>query len=102
MGKRKDTSSAIADVLKSVFAKIESEKTFSKEDVNGFWKELAGEDGFRHSRPSDFKKKVLTVRVDNSVWLQELTIRKRYILKGLKKRFGKDKIAELHFRIGEF
>ena len=94
--------SLISDILKTVFAELENKKSLSQEDIELFWKEMVGEDGFRHSRPLAIKKGVLTILVDNSGWMQEFSMRKRNILKGLKRRLGKDKISEIHFKIGEF
>ncbi len=94
--------SPIGDIIKSVFAELENKKNLSREDIELFWKEIVGQDGFRHSRPLVIRKEILTVLVDNSVWMQEFTMKKRNILKGLKRRLGKDKISELHFKIGEF
>ena len=94
--------SRISDIIKSVFAEFENKKNISKEDIELFWKDIVGDDGFRHSRPLAIRKEILTVLVDNSVWMQEFTMKKRNILKGLKRRLGKDKISELHFKIGEF
>jgi len=92
----------IKDVLKSVFEKIENGRTFTREDVEARWVKLVGDAGFKHSRPVVFKKTVLTVYVDTSVWMQELSMQKRKILKGLQRELGKDKISEIQFKIGEF
>ena len=92
----------IKDVLKSVFEKIESGKTYTREDVEAQWVKIVGETGFKHSRPVVYKKNVLTVYVDTSVWMQELSMQKRKILKGLQRELGQDKISELQFKIGEF
>lgn len=92
----------IADVIKNVFARLESEANASKEEVDSCWKELVGEKGFRHSRPAALRKKILNVCVDSSGWLQELTMQKRRLLKGLKRHLGKDRISRLHFKIGEW
>ena len=92
----------IKDILKSVFEKIESGKTFTREDIEERWKEIVGEVGFKHSRPVVFRKEILSVRVDNSVWLQELSMKKRKILKGLQRELGKDKISDIQFKIREF
>ncbi len=92
----------IRDVLKNVFEKMESGRTFTREDIEERWKGLVGEAGFRHSRPVVFKKGILSVRVDNSVWLQDLSMKKRKILKGLQRELGKDKISDIQFKIGEF
>ena len=92
----------IKDILKSVFEKLEGEKTWTREDIEERWKGIVGEAGFKHSRPVVFKKGILSVRVDNSVWLQDLSIKKRKILKGLQRELGKDKISDILFKIGEF
>ena len=98
---RKDAA-PIGEILKSVFEKLESGRTFTREDIEERWKELVGEPGFKHSRPVVFKKGILSVRVDNSVWLQDLSMKKRKILKGLQRELGKDKISDIQFKIGEF
>jgi len=92
---------AIRDVLRSVFARLESEKGLSWEEVESSWRGLAGQGAFRHSKPVALKKKVLTVFVDSSAWMQELTLQKRGILKGLKRKFGRDRISKIRFKIGE-
>ena len=92
----------IGDILKSVFARLESEKNPSKEDIESHWMECAGKEALRHSRPASLRKNILTVQVDSSAWLQELTMKKRDLLKALKRTLGKDRISEIHFKIGEF
>jgi predicted nucleic acid-binding Zn ribbon protein len=103
--KRKRESAGLApigDVLKGVFEKLEADRRPAKEDIEGLWKEVAGSGAFKHSKPSALKKKILTVRVDSPAWIQDLTLRKRWLLKGLKRALGKDRITEIHFKIGEF
>ncbi len=97
----KNKISPISEIVKNVFAQIEGQKG-PQEDIEGCWKELVGKAGFEHSRPLRIHKTVLTVRVDTSVWLQEFVMKKRQLLKGLKRALGKDRISEIHFRIGEF
>ncbi len=92
----------IKEVMKLVFEKIESGKTYTREDIETRWSGIVGEAGFKHSRPVVFKKSVLTVYVDNSVWMQELSMQKRKILKSLQKELGKDRISDIQFKIGEF
>ena len=92
----------IADILKDVFTRLESEQTLPRDTLEAHWKEIAGELAAKHSFPADLRKNELTVRVDSSVWLQELTIKKRELLKALKRVLGKDTISEIHFKIGDF
>ena len=97
----KSKVSPIGEVIQSVFAKLEGADNPFREDIESLWKEVVGQDGFTHSRPVAIRKKILSVVVDNSGWMQELTMRKRNILKGLKRKLGRDKISEINFRIGE-
>ena len=98
----KNNITPIADIVKSVFVRLENEKNFSKEDIEARWKEIVEASGFQHSRPITLRNGVLAVNVDSSVWLQEMNMKKRKILKRLKSTFGKDRISEIHFKIGEF
>jgi predicted nucleic acid-binding Zn ribbon protein len=98
----KKNISAISEIIGGVLGKLEKQKNSSKEEMELCWRKLAGEKAFVHSRPVSMRKKVLTVRVDTSAWLEALTLDKRKLLKGLKRQLGKDKISTLHFKIGEF
>ena len=97
----KNNITPISDIIKTVFARIESEKTFTREDVESRWKTLVGTAAAKHTRPAALRKGTLTVFVDSSGWMQQMTLQKRKILKQLKSSFGKDKILAIHFRIGE-
>ena len=94
--------SKAADIVKEVFAQLEKGKGLVREEIEAGWKKAAGESAFKHSRPMSLRKKILAVYVDSSVWLEELTIKKRFILKALKKQLGRDKISEIRFKVGEF
>ena len=91
---------SVGDIVKSVFERLETGRTLTKEDVEARWKEIAG-NAAKHTHPASLRKTILTVLVDSSAWMQEMTHRKRILLKQLKTAFGKDKISGIHFRIGE-
>ncbi len=91
----------IGDIVKNVFAKIEQEKDFSQEEIDTLWNEIAGS-AAKHSVPVSIKNSILTVRVDSSAWMQELSLNKRTLLKGLKRKLGKDRISEIRLKTGEF
>ena len=91
----------ISDIVKTVFARLESEKTFTREDIEGQWKSVVGSRAGGHTRPAALRKGILTVFVDTSGWLQQMTLQKRKTLKQLKRSFGKDRILGIQFRIGE-
>lgn len=94
--------SKVSDIVKEVFAQLEKGKGLVREEIEASWKKSAGEAAFKHSRPVSLRKKILGVYVDSSVWLEELTIKKRFILKKLKMELGREKISDIRFKIGEF
>jgi len=94
--------SPIGEIIQSVFAKFENAGRPFQEDIELVWKKLVGEDGFKYSRPVAIKKEILIVLVSNSDWLETLVMQKRGILKGLKRKLGRDRISEINFKIGEF
>ena len=96
----RSSAASLEDIVKAVFANIESGKSLTKEDVQERWKDVSG-NAVKHTRPVSLRKGVLTVAVDSSAWMQEMALRKRELLKQLKRAFGKDKISGIHFRIGE-
>jgi len=98
---RKGQIIPVGDIVKAVFERLEREKTLTREDVEARWKELVGEAGVKHARPVSLRKGMLTVFVDSSGWMQEMSFQKRKLLKQLKRVFGKDKILGIQFRIGE-
>ena len=97
----KNRITPVGDIVKAVFEKLEREKTLTREDVETQWKELVGDSGVGHARPVSLRKGVLTVFVDSSGWMHEMSLRKRKLLKQLKRVYGKDKILGIQFRIGE-
>ncbi len=101
-GRPKTRATPIGDVVRGVFSQIDQKKEMGEEEIRGVWSEAAGEAGARHSIPVSLSKKILKVHVDSPGWMQELTLQKRKVLKKLQSHFGKDKIQEIRFRIGEF
>lgn len=94
-------SSSIEDILKDVITNIEGKGRCTEEDASIAWADAAGSAAAKHSKPVAFKKAVLTINVDGSSWLYELTTKKRDILGKLNGKFAGKKLKEIRFRIGE-
>jgi predicted nucleic acid-binding Zn ribbon protein len=66
------------------------------ETVDAEWPVMVGEDVAKHTRIGGITDKNLTVYVDNTVWLSELS---RYgrdkMLGNIQKRFGTDRIKSV-------
>jgi len=63
------------------------------------WAQTAGPEAARRSRPGALRQGTLQVSVDNSPWLQELTLRSAAIVAALRKRHG-SAVIEVRFALG--
>lgn len=93
--------SPISEVVRSVIGSLEKKTKLTREDILGFWRQAVGERAAHHSSPVSLRRKVLTVRVDGSAWLYELSQKKREIFKSLRKNLGRGSIKEVKFKTGE-
>ena len=98
---RKDDPRPLQDVLKGLIRGLRAKEGFTKEEIQRKWKLAVGKRAALHTRPVSLRRAVLSVNVDRSSWLYELTVKKREILKKLEGRFKKKKIKDIRFRIGE-
>src|SRR3989442_4743145 len=63
------------------------------------WTEVVGADAARRAQPRSFTEGCLTVAVDNSPWLHELTLRGEELTRRLSERFGA--VRSLRFVAGQ-
>lgn len=64
------------------------------------WPEIVGEAAAAHSTPEGLRGTTLEVRVDASVWGQQLQLRSAEILAALRELLGEAAPSELRFRLG--
>jgi predicted nucleic acid-binding Zn ribbon protein len=91
----------LGDLVKKVIKKIGGRGRLTEEEIAAAWAQAAGKRGAKHTRPVSFRKSTLTVNVDGSGWLYELTTKKRQILKKLGSGLAGKKVKDIRFRIGE-
>ena len=70
-----------------------------EEAIRREWAQTAGPEAARRSRPGALRQGTLEVSVDNSPWLQELTLRSAAIVAALRKRHGSAVIG-VRFALG--
>jgi predicted nucleic acid-binding Zn ribbon protein len=68
--------------------------------VQQHWAELVGAEAAAHSSPDGLRGAILEVRVDASVWGQQLQLRSPEIVRGLGALLGESAPTELRFRVG--
>ena len=64
------------------------------------WPALVGAEAAAHSSPEGLRGATLEVRVDASVWGQQLQLRSAEILRGLRELLGDEAPTGLRFRVG--
>jgi len=63
------------------------------------WPELVGAEAAAHSSPEGLRGGTLEVRVDASVWGQQLQLRSAEIVRGLRERLGEEAPSQLRFHV---
>lgn len=91
----------LEDAVKNFIKGMSGEEKVGEEEIFGAWENAAGGAAAKHSRPVSLKKSSLTVNVDGSSWLYELTTHKKEILEKINLSFKNKKIKEIRLRIGE-
>lgn len=88
----------VGDVLAAAVPELGErmiEETIRKE-----WRLTAGAELARRSQPGELRAGTLTVLVDNSPWLQEMTLRSAELLRALQSRYGAA-VSALRFALGQ-
>src|SRR5512144_729359 len=76
----------VGDVLLAAIPALE--ERLLAERIRLGWRAAVGADLSRRSRPGELKAGTLTITVDNSPWLQELSMRSAEVLSAVRARFG--------------
>ena len=64
------------------------EERLLAERIRQGWRAAVGAELAHRTRPGDLRAGTLTVMVDNSPWLQELSMRSAEVLEAVRARFG--------------
>lgn len=101
MKKPRTRAQSIEDIVKNVIKDLSGKGRVSEEEINAAWEAAAGKRAAKHTKPVSIKKSVLTVNIDSSGWLYELTVKRRDLLEKLDGKIKGKKLKNLRFRIGE-
>jgi predicted nucleic acid-binding Zn ribbon protein len=91
---------AIAEVVSGLMAKRGYATVLAASEWEEAWQAAAGPQLGRASRSAQLRRGVLEIVVRNSAVVQELTFRKKDLLRQLAERLGSQKIRDLRFRVG--
>lgn len=95
------TAQSVADVMPKVLTHLRMDRRRSEAEILRVWNHLIEPDVVAHAQPVGLNKGTLFVKVDSSVWLDEIVrYRRKEILDRLQHSFGKDLVARISFRTG--
>jgi predicted nucleic acid-binding Zn ribbon protein len=89
-----------SEFIAGALARLGLEDRFRHSALQDHWAEMMGDFVAAHTRPGGLHRSVLTVEVDHSAWLQEMTLfHKRIMLDHLRRRFPDLKVKDIKFRL---
>jgi predicted nucleic acid-binding Zn ribbon protein len=91
----------LADVLKKYVHSKPLGESLLKIEVLTQWDEICPNVIAKHATPIGFKDKKLSLEVNSSAWLNELTFFKEELIAALNERAGKKVIKEIRFYLRE-
>ena len=101
MPRNRTTTTSLSSLVAGVLKDLKSGRRLSREDVEGVWARIAGEEASHHSWPRGLRSRRLAIEVENSGWMHSLGLRRQELLEGAVELFGARRVKELSFRIGE-
>jgi predicted nucleic acid-binding Zn ribbon protein len=100
-GAAKPSAKKIADLVPAVVKQINLDKKQSDLEILKVWNNLLDPNITAHAKPVNLVRGTLFVKVDSSVWLDEIVrYRRREILSRLQTAFGGDLIQKISYRVG--
>ena len=95
------TAKKVGDVMPEVFKKARFSQRLEEGQIVKVWNAVMDPVMAQHAQPANLVRGTLFVKVDNSVWLEEIVRwRRKEILDRLQQSFGREKIKKLSFSVG--
>jgi predicted nucleic acid-binding Zn ribbon protein len=91
----KSRPQAIGELVNRVLADLGAGATARVVRIADRWEEAVGREIASHSRPVAIRGEVLEVRVDTSVWCQQIQLRTPEVLESLRRVLGRDAPSEV-------
>ncbi len=89
----------IGNILPDVIRNLGLDSKLEEVELEKLWGTVVGERIAAVSRPRGIRDGVLTVEVDTSAWMQELSFRKKQIIDLVRKKFSRLEVRDIRFRL---
>jgi hypothetical protein len=91
----------IKDIINNIMVTSALPIDFDDIKIWNVWDNVVGETISRHARPSKIQKGVLTVKVSDSVWLQDLKFQAEAIRQSLNLELKNEAVTKIKFKVGD-
>jgi predicted nucleic acid-binding Zn ribbon protein len=90
----------VSGILNQIIRQYGLEGKFREYRLAQQWEEIVGETIAGHSRPEAIRFRKLILRVDSSVWIQQLSFFKKEMIEKANNALGGRVIDEVQLRVG--
>src|SRR5512136_416980 len=91
---------ALADLLNASFRGTPTERRLKEGNIWLVWDSVVGKQIAGRARPVSFRDGTLTVAVNSSPWMQQLTFLKKGIMEKLNARLGEALVRDIYLKAG--
>ena len=95
-----DEPRRLDSLLKDVLKSSPLAEGLERQSALTAWPDIVGPEIARHSRAESVQDGILRIRVDSSVWAQELALHERRIVREFEDRLGEGSVREIRFYSG--
>ncbi|MFO0775183.1 MAG: DUF721 domain-containing protein [Nitrospiraceae bacterium] len=92
---------SFSSILEAVAQRLGLSSKLVEQRIALDWVEIVGEQIAAHTRPEAIRNRRLSVLVDHSVWMQQLSFLKPDLLRLIRVHTGDETVQDLGFRIGD-
>lgn len=91
----------VGEIVKKLLENFNLENRVSREGIYQLWPQVVGEPLARHSWPTAVKGKTLIIGVDDSLWMQRLSLMRLEIMEGIARELGPGHFNDLRLVMGQ-
>ncbi len=91
---------SLADLLSAVFHGTPTERRLREGNIWLVWDSVVGKQIAGRARPVSFRDGTLTVAVNSSPWMQQLTFLKKGMVEKLNARLGEELVRDIYLKAG--
>ncbi len=92
---------SFSSILEAVAERLGLSAKLIEQRIAREWADIVGEQVATHTRPESIRGRRLSVLVDHSVWMQQLSFLKPDLLRRIRVHTGGETVQDLVFRIGD-